>query len=131
MRALVILALATACSTTGAQAPDREQIEELEAKAERLSAGDVVEIKVFREPDLAGVYRVGRDGTIDFPLIGKVAIKNKHPDSVASDIRDRLADGFLRSPQVTVFVREQKSQKIHVLGEVNKAGSFAYEPGMT
>jgi polysaccharide export outer membrane protein len=123
--------LAAACSTTGALPPNRAEIEELEAKAEHLNAGDVVEIKVFREPELAGVYRVGRDGTIDFPLIGKISIRDKHPDAVATDIRTRLADGYLQNPQVTVFVREQKSQKVHVLGEVTKSGSFAYEAGMT
>ena len=127
----LLVSLSTACATGGALPPDPQQIEEMEVKAEKLNAGDVVEIKVFREPDLAGIYRVGRDGTIDFPLIGKVAMRDKHPDVVAGEIRGRLADGFLRSPQVTVFVREQKSQKIHVLGEVSKAGSFPYEPGMT
>ena len=50
---------------------------------------------------------------------------------VATESRGRLADGFLRNPQVTVFVREQKSQKVHVLGQVTKSGSFAYEAGMT
>src|SRR5262245_13252531 len=127
MKALLPLCLTLACTTTSTLPPDRGDIDALEENAERLNAGDVVEIKVFREPDLAGIYRVGRDGTIDFPLIGKVEIKQKHPDVVASEIRGRLADGFLRNPQVTVFVREQRSQKIHVLGQVVKAGSFAYE----
>src|SRR5688500_13491033 len=108
---LGIIMLAQACSSGGVPPMDRAEIEALEAKAEKLNAGDVVEIKVFREPDLAGVYRVGRDGTIDFPLIGKISIRDKHPDLVAEHIRERLADGFLQNPQVTVFVREQKSQK--------------------
>jgi protein involved in polysaccharide export with SLBB domain len=130
-RALAALLAISACTTTGPAPPNREEIAAIEEKAERLNAGDIVEIKVFREPDLAGVYRVGRDGTIDFPLIGKVTIREKHPDTVAREIGTRLADGYLRNPQVSVFVRESKSQKIHVLGEVEKAGSFAYEPGMT
>ena len=130
-RALAALLFISACTTSGPAPPNREEMAAIEEKAERLNAGDIVEIKVFREPDLAGVYRVGRDGTIDFPLIGKVTIREKHPDTVAREIGTRLADGYLRNPQVSVFVRESKSQKIHVLGEVEKAGSFAYEPGMT
>src|SRR5687767_6675432 len=107
LRAVAALALTTACATTAAARPDPAEMEQIEDRAERLNAGDVVEIKVFREPDLAGVYRVARDGTIDFPLIGKVVMREKHPDSVAQEIGARLADGYLHHPQVTVFVREQ------------------------
>jgi polysaccharide export outer membrane protein len=123
--------LAAACSTTDLPPPDVEQIRELERRADKLNTGDVIEIKVFREPDLAGVYRVGVDGSIDFPLIGGVSVRDKSSDVIATEIRDRLADGYLKDPQVTVFVREHKSQKIHVLGWVQKPGSFGYEPGMT
>lgn len=127
----LLLLLAAACTTTSPPPPDQEQLEALEEKAQELDAGDIIEIKVFREPELAGVYRVGQDGTIDFPLIGSVAIKEKNADAVATHIRERLADGYLKNPQVTVFVREHRSQKIHVLGFVNKPGSFGYEAGMT
>lgn len=96
-----------------------------------LGEGDVVDIKVYREPDLAGVYRVSTHGEIQFPLIGNVKIGGRDAFDVGEDIRERLADGFLKNPQVMVFVREYNSQKIHVLGEVAKDGSFGYERGMT
>lgn len=96
-----------------------------------LGAGDVVEVRVFREPDLAGVYRIGGDGNIEFPLIGKVPALGRPPDEVAADMRTRLASGYLVDPQVSVFLREQNSAKIHVLGQVNKAGTFPFESGMT
>ena len=129
---LLGLALAAAaCSHATVPPPDRSEIEEAEKNAEKVGTGDVIEIKVFREPDLAGIYRVGRDGNIDFPLIGKVSTKGKDAETVAADIRARLADGFLKNPQVTVFVREQRSQKVHVTGFVKNPGSFPYEAGMT
>lgn len=96
-----------------------------------LGEGDVVEIKVFREPDFAGIYRISEKGSINFPLIGSVVVIGHTASSVAEEIRTRLADGYLTQPQVTVFVRETKSQKVHVLGEVNKPGTFVYEAGMT
>lgn len=96
-----------------------------------LGAGDVIEVKVYREPELDGIYRVNENGALEFPLIGKVSLTGKNADAVASEIRARLADGFLKEPQVTVFVKEYNSKKIHVLGQVVRAGSFAYEPGMT
>ena len=101
------------------------------APAHTLGPGDVVEIKVYREPDLAGIYRVSNDGVIDFPLIGDVKLLAQRPEQVEDDIRGRLAAGFLVEPKVTVFVKERNSQKIHVLGQVNKPGSFNYETGMT
>jgi polysaccharide export outer membrane protein len=98
---------------------------------EVLGIGDLVEIKVFREPDLAGTYFVDPQGDIDFPLIGKVRLLGKDAYQVASEIRGRLDPDYIRNAQVTLLIREHNSQKIHVLGEVNKPGSFGYELGMT
>lgn len=123
---VVALGCASAPSTKPGAAPEVKTVEDT-----ALGESDVVEIKVFREPDLAGVYRVAPSGEIDFPFIGKVIVLGKDANAVAEEIRARLADGFLKNPQVSVFVREHNSQKIHVLGQVNKAGTFSYQPGMT
>ncbi len=99
--------------------------------AHTLGPGDVVLIKVYREPDLAVEYRIGDEGSVDFPLIGAVKLLARKPKQVEEDIRSRLAAGFLVEPKVTVFVKERNSQKVHVLGQVNRPGSFNYETGMT
>ncbi|MCC7384174.1 MAG: polysaccharide biosynthesis/export family protein [Deltaproteobacteria bacterium] len=96
-----------------------------------LGAGDVIEIRVFREPDLAGTYRINENGELEFPLIGKVNLRDKTAEQVATEIRTKLSQGYLRDPQVAVFVKEVNSRKIHVLGQVNRAGTFGFEPGMT
>ena len=96
-----------------------------------LGVGDVVDIKVYREPDLAGIYRVGQAGAIDFPLIGSVRLAGRDAHEVANEIRSRLGDGYLQQPQVMIFVREYNSRKIHVLGQVTKAGSFGFKSGMS
>lgn len=96
-----------------------------------LGQGDVIEVKVFREPDLDGVFRVGADGTIDFPLIGRVEVTGRRPEQVAETIRGRLDGDYLKDPQVSVLVRETNSRKVHVFGEVAQAGTFTYRPGMT
>jgi protein involved in polysaccharide export with SLBB domain len=95
-----------------------------------LGEGDVIEVKVFREPDLGGVYQVTREG-LEFPLIGQVAVMGKEAFEVGEEIRKRLADGFLKQPQVTVLIKEHNSRKIHVLGQVSKPGSFIFESGMS
>ena len=96
-----------------------------------LGPGDVVEIRVLREEDLGGTYQVSNDGTLDYPLIGEVKLVGRRPEEIAEEIRARLADGYLVDPQVSVLVKERKSQKVHVLGQVNQAGSFGYESGMS
>ena len=99
--------------------------------ARSLGPGDVIEISVYREPDLAGKYRISDDGMIDFPLIGPVKLLGQRPEQIEEEIRSRLAAGYLVEPKVTVFVKEHNSQKIHVMGQVNRPGTFNYESGMT
>jgi protein involved in polysaccharide export with SLBB domain len=127
---LVVAAAAlSACATVG-QAPPEVPVQAPRA-VDALGPGDVVEVRVFREKDLEGRYRVSDDGTIDFPLIGSVRLVGQSPEQVSEVIRGRLADGYLVDPQVSVFVAERKSQNVHVLGQVNKPGSFGYESGMS
>jgi len=126
---LLSATIAVACQTT--LPPEKATIEGNSEASLMLGAGDVIEVKVYREPELDGIYRVNANGALEFPLIGKVTLEGKNADGVASEIRTRLADGFLKEPQVTVFVREYNSKKVHVLGQVTKTGTFPYEPRMT
>lgn len=101
------------------------------APAGHLGKGDLIEVKVFREPELAGIYRV-RESGFDFPLIGQVPSLGRTEEEVAEEIRDRLADGFIKDPKVQVLVKQRMEQgKIHVLGQVTKTGSFSFETGMS
>jgi polysaccharide export outer membrane protein len=96
-----------------------------------LGVGDTFEVRVFGEQDLSGTYRVGPEGTITFPLAGVIKIEGLEPQSAAKKIAERLADGILRNPQVTVLVKEQTSKKVVVMGQVSKPGTYAYTPAMT
>jgi len=95
-----------------------------------LEPGDVFDVRVYQEKDLSGTYRVGADGTIRFPLVGSVGVSGKTPEMVSDSIKGALQEGFLRDPQVTVFVKEFRSKKVFVLGQVAKPGTFSYEQGM-
>ncbi len=96
-----------------------------------MGVGDVFEVRVYQEPDLSGMYRVGPQGDIVFPLCGKVAVGGLTANTTADRLRACLADGFIRSPQVSVLVREYNSKKIFVFGEVQKPGTFTFEDGMS
>lgn len=97
-----------------------------------LGVDDVFEVRVFGEADLSGSYRVGQDGTIDFPLIGEVSVLGQEPRAVAALVAQRLREGgVLVSPQVSVFVQEYNSKRFSVLGAVGNPGNFEMRSGMT
>jgi protein involved in polysaccharide export with SLBB domain len=96
-----------------------------------LGVGDTFEVRVFGEADLTGVYRVGGEGTITFPLAGPIKVEGLEPQKVAAVIAEKLREGILRNPQVTVLVKDQNSKKIHILGQVTKPGTITYTPSMS
>lgn len=97
-----------------------------------LGAGDVFEVRVYNEKELSGEYRVGPDGNIDFPFIGQVQVQGLAPSEVSQRIATLLREGeYLRSPQVSVFVKAYSSKRISVSGAVGKDGTFPMESGLT
>lgn len=96
-----------------------------------LGPGDLFEVRVFRQEDLSGPYNVSSEGKISFPLIGMVQVSGRTPSQVEAEIRDRLADGYLKNPQVSVLVKEYRSKKVSVFGQVQKPGTLSFADGMT
>lgn len=96
-----------------------------------LGAGDSFEVRVYRQEDLSATYRVSSAGTISFPLIGTVEVSGKAPEEVQEEIRERLGDGYLINPQVSVVVKEYRSKQISVFGQVGEPGTIPYIDGMT
>jgi polysaccharide biosynthesis/export protein len=85
---------------------------------------DVLSIAVWEQADLTGKFTVGVDGTFTFPLLGPVTAAGKTLRVLETEIRARLADGFLNDPQVTLAVDQYHSQVVHVVGDVQHAGTY-------
>ncbi len=96
-----------------------------------LGPMDVIDIRVFDEPELSGEYRIDADGTLTFPFLGAVAVAGLTPNETAGTLTDGLSEGYLVQPVVSVFVKEVNSRRIFVLGQVEKPGAFPYSDGMT
>lgn len=96
-----------------------------------LGAGDVIEVRVYQEKELSGLYRLGPDGRFGFPLVGEVEAAGLTPGQLADVLVTRLRDGYLRDPQVSVFLKESNSKKVFVLGEVVRPGTFTYQEPMS
>lgn len=91
----------------------------------RISAGDLVDIKVYGVPELTDSVRVSGDGEVSLPLIGAVKIDGMSSDEAEKTIEKKLRDGgFLKEPHVTVFVKEYVTQGISVMGEVSHPGIY-------
>lgn len=93
--------------------------------------GDLFDVRVFDEPELSATYTVDADGTINFPLVGRMQVLGKVPAEVEIIIREKLADGYIKNPQVTVTPREYRSKKVTVVGMVKQPGTFPYTENMT
>jgi protein involved in polysaccharide export with SLBB domain len=98
---------------------------------ETLGIDDVFEVKVIGESDLSSTYRIATDGSIDFPYVGRLEVAGLRPGQVQQLVANKLRDGYLVSPQVSVMVKEWNSRRISVLGQVNKPGKVDYFPRMT
>lgn len=92
----------------------------------RLEPNDVLDIRVFREPDLTTTARVANDGTIMVPLAGQVRVGGLSVSQAAKEIQARLAAGFLPNPQVTVNITQFHRRRFTILGQVNRSGTYDF-----
>src|SRR5438105_4545911 len=128
-RCVALLATLLFCCGPGprvqVQSVDRPPVIDLS-----LGPTDVFDVRVFGEADLSSTYRVGADGTIDFPLIGRLNVKGRTPTQVAEEIQHKL-EKYLKSPQVSVLLKESNSKKVTVYGQVQHPGTLNYTDQMT
>jgi polysaccharide export outer membrane protein len=97
------------------------------ANAYAIGLGDVLEISVWKNPDLSTTVPVRPDGRISVPLLGDVQAAGMTPLA----LKQTLTDGFkeyVTAPGVSVVVKEIHSRKIYVTGEVAHPGTFDLEP---
>jgi polysaccharide export outer membrane protein len=127
MRRLALLILfATACA--GAR-PASKPIPHVD-ESYRLGREDVVEVVVWREPDLSRVVPVRPDGRIGLPLVGDVDAAGKTPAELRQAITQRL-EPLVKNVSVAVLVREVNGAKFYVLGEVGKPGAYPLRSAVT
>jgi polysaccharide export outer membrane protein len=89
----------------------------------QLGPDDVVEVSVWKEPDLTKQIVVRPDGKISYPLIGEVQAAGKTVKQLREEISKRL-EKYVTDAQVTVILLKTQNYKIYVVGKVNKPGEF-------
>lgn len=131
---LCLTLILIACASTGgaALAPPAETAEAVDSYM--IGVDDIVQVSVWRNPELGITVPVRPDGKITVPLVGDVAAGGRTPSDVAKDIQDKLAV-YVRDPQVAVILTDLRSHeylsRVRVTGAVKQPVSIPFRQGMT
>ncbi|GGY82370.1 sugar ABC transporter substrate-binding protein [Cellvibrio zantedeschiae] len=100
----------------------------------RIGVGDVLQVNVWRNPELSMSVPVRPDGKISMPLVGDIVAANLTTKQLSANIVDSLTN-FVRTPQVTVIVTNPSSSdfqlRVRITGAVRSPQSIPYREGMT
>ncbi|GLR75791.1 polysaccharide biosynthesis/export family protein [Aliivibrio sifiae] len=94
-----------------------------------LGAGDSIQISVFKEPEMTLRLKIHRGGFVNFPYLGDVQLLGRTPAQVEQDIENKLADGYIVQPMVTVSI--EAFRKFFISGEVANPNGYEFQPGLT
>lgn len=96
----------------------------------KLASGDVIRINVFGEPDLSfEEIRLNDAGIFSYPFIGDVRTKGKTAAEIEKLLTEKLKDGYLINPRISISVL--KYREFYISGEVEKPGGYPFQPGLT
>ncbi len=91
-----------------------------------VQPSDVLQISVWREPELQREVTVSPDGRINYPLIGSLHVEGKSVEEIGKEIETGLTTRFMKQAAVTVTIKEVLGNRIYVIGQVNRPGAFAF-----
>ena len=114
----------------GGNGDEYKPIAATEDPSYEIGAEDVLNVSVWKEPELSRTVPVRPDGKISLPLLNDVQAVGLTPMQLAMLITEKLRK-FVAEPQVTVIVTAINSRRIYIVGEVARAGAFPMLPSMT
>ena len=136
---ILLIATFTACSTIPDNSAGQGRVPAPIGNTEpvdeyKIGVDDILQVDVWRNPDLGVTVPVRPDGKIFVPLIGDVRVGGYSVLEISKVIKEKLS-AFVRDPNVTVIIKELKSHeyltRVRVTGAVNTPRSFPYRQGMT
>ncbi len=96
----------------------------------RIGSDDVIEVFVWKEPELTTTVAVRPDGRISLPLANELEARGKTANELQQEITARLSQ-YVVKPVVNVMVKQVNSLKISVLGEVRKPDVYKIKSRVT
>jgi polysaccharide export outer membrane protein len=98
--------------------------------AYRVGPGDVIEVQVWREPDLSGSYLIGPDGFLRHVLAGAIPASGSDIEELTRRLRESLERDYLREARVSITLVESARRKASVVGAIAKPGGYPLREGM-
>jgi polysaccharide biosynthesis/export protein len=96
----------------------------------RLGPEDVIDVFVWKEPELSTTAVVRPDGKISLPLANEITASGKTAGELRVEIAEKL-NQYVTQPVVSVMVKQVNSLKISVLGEVRKPDIYRIKNRIT
>lgn len=121
----------SAASPTSAQIAEQSANVAQPSSTYRLRPLDMLEVKIFQEPDLDKVVRISADGTIVMPLIGQVGIAGLSLQDAQQRIKELYEQEYLVTAFATILIVEYSPQRVHVIGQVFRNGEVRFPPEET
>jgi polysaccharide export outer membrane protein len=116
---VMVTAVPGAAAAAGAQTTQDTFIREY-----KIGPRDLLEIKVVELPELNLTVRVSEDGSITLPLLGRVELGELSKDAAEQKIASMLQEKYVKNPQVSVFIKDYQSNRVALIGAVNKPGMY-------
>lgn len=88
-----------------------------------IGAEDVLEVSVWKSPDLSTTIMVRPDGMISLPLVGDIMASNRTAKELKEEVEQKLSE-YKQNPIVSIIVKEANSQAVFVTGEVARPGKY-------
>lgn len=120
LQALMILAAVTLAACSGA----KKNVRATDPDAPyRIGREDVIDVAVWRDPDLSRTVSVRPDGYIAMPLVGEVKAEGMTAEQLSAALAKALSP-MVQEPRVSVIVREFNSSRVFITGEVSRPGAY-------
>jgi len=101
------------------------------SSAYTVGATDVIKVTVFNEEKLSGAFRIDVDGTVNYPLLGRLHVAGRTVQEIEALLTSLLKDGFVNRPVVAVEIEQFRSRTIFIMGEVRTAGKYPLQGEMS
>jgi polysaccharide export outer membrane protein len=129
------LAAATAGAAAGAGAGAAAPVANNDPRVDgaapfQIGPEDILDISVWKNPELSRTVPVRPDGKVSLPLVNDIQAAGLTPATLREQVTERLAE-FIPTPEVSVMVREVHSRKVAVVGAVKTPGRFELKSPMT
>ncbi|MFH1877720.1 MAG: polysaccharide biosynthesis/export family protein [Candidatus Omnitrophota bacterium] len=96
-----------------------------------VGTDDLLEVNILQPEALTTAVTVAPDGAVMIPYIGRVNVAGMSLSRIEAEIHARLSDGYMRYPVVSVALKESRSRRFFVYGEVIKPGAYQIEENTT